>query len=192
VLLSILCSSYQLHQQISTWPLSNSKLLVLAEYSEFILTITQFTSLNWKRCRTNSDRVRESTARLCLCHLDPGIRCLHSASKRLIMPSHMPSSFAAAAVQGSNRDTRNGRGDGRGSGDWYVTSSKCTHCLSRSKFDSIHPQVSFRRNKSENAWQTICRCYKFAPAFHRLGALYTSPLHNLVQYRKIANARFLW
>ncbi|CZS89110.1 uncharacterized protein RAG0_00562 [Rhynchosporium agropyri] len=33
------------------------------------------------------------------------------------MPSHLPSSFASAAA-GSTRDTRNGRGDGRGSGDW--------------------------------------------------------------------------
>ncbi|KAL2070804.1 hypothetical protein VTL71DRAFT_13830 [Oculimacula yallundae] len=33
------------------------------------------------------------------------------------MPSHLPSSFASAAA-GSSRDTRNGRGDGRGSGDW--------------------------------------------------------------------------
>ena len=37
------------------------------------------------------------------------------------MPSHLPSSFASAAA-GSSRDTRNGRGDGRGSGDWYVAS----------------------------------------------------------------------
>lgn len=38
------------------------------------------------------------------------------------MPSHMPSSFASAAAgQASNRDTRGaGRGDTRGSGDWYV------------------------------------------------------------------------
>jgi len=33
------------------------------------------------------------------------------------MPSHLPSSFASAAA-GPSRDTRNGRGDGRGSGDW--------------------------------------------------------------------------
>ncbi len=40
------------------------------------------------------------------------------------MPSHMPSSFASAAAgQASSRDTRNGRSDGqgRGSGDWYVS-----------------------------------------------------------------------
>lgn len=40
------------------------------------------------------------------------------------MPSHLPSSFASAAA-GSTRDTRNGRGDGRGSGDWYVDSPSC-------------------------------------------------------------------
>lgn len=39
------------------------------------------------------------------------------------MPSHLPSSFASAAA-GSSRDTRNGRGDGRGSWDWYVASRK--------------------------------------------------------------------
>lgn len=37
------------------------------------------------------------------------------------MPSQIPSSFAAAAGQGPNRDLRNGgKNDGRGSGDWYV------------------------------------------------------------------------
>jgi len=34
------------------------------------------------------------------------------------MPSQMPSFASAASGQGSSRDTRNGRGDGRGSADW--------------------------------------------------------------------------
>ncbi|KAG9234065.1 hypothetical protein BJ875DRAFT_27427 [Amylocarpus encephaloides] len=44
------------------------------------------------------------------------------------MPSHMPSSFASAAAgQGSSRDARSGRGDGRGSGDWVRRDSRATN-----------------------------------------------------------------
>jgi hypothetical protein len=53
---------------------------------------------------------------------------LHLSARHLppnhpsIMPSHMPSSFASAAAgqsSGRDRESRT-RGDGRGSGDWYV------------------------------------------------------------------------
>ncbi|CAG8962307.1 hypothetical protein HYFRA_00005362 [Hymenoscyphus fraxineus] len=45
------------------------------------------------------------------------------------MPSHMPSSFASAAAgQASSRDSRSGRGDGRGgSGDWARRDSRATN-----------------------------------------------------------------
>lgn len=43
------------------------------------------------------------------------------SSQHTNMPSQMPSSFAAAAGQGSIRDSRNGaKCEIRGNGDWYV------------------------------------------------------------------------